>query len=1079
MNKSIEDLKFFIKEMFQFNENDLDFGIYKIYNLKRKYIESFIEGESENDLIPTIDRILEEVSFERQRIDASELKRFLQELNRANLLDNPKENYSVIETFINTEQDESKRSKILDNLKGLISCEGVKNEIKEKIYNHILGFFQMYYSNGDFGYNDRSRDLYKVPYEADYNGSDTMFHWKHKGSLYIKSANSFNSIKFELNGKKIEYRLETNTDSKNEDISRNNNKDDQLKHYQFKGVEKVDDVYRVIFNFSNNSTSKIEIYRSICEKVFGNKDIDKYLTFISFKKDGTEEVKNVFADLKNDFDKIKNGQMKGLSSLRQNKKKVAGNVKKNFERGANLYDESNNRFLDKTLSDIYILDQKINSFYIGHDADYFIHENLNLFLINEKQSYIKNYILDDLESIYLGKLDNTTILIAKAFDRVSGRIIEFLSIIEDFQKDLFVRKKKVVESEYCITLDYISEDFYPEILDNKLQIEEWKKLFSIDVSSIESLKENPTMVLDTKFFRHIDGSNVFKDKILCRIDDLEEKCNGFLMNSENYQGIEVLQTKYKNSIEGIYIDPPYNTDASSIIYKNNFKHSSWLSLLENRLLKSKQLLNKKEGMICVAIDDEEVHRIRELLSDIFEKKVGIVVVRSNPAGRKTKGRFSPAHEYALFYGMSEKAIPGSLEGTEKKLARYPKEDEEGRFAWANFIRSGSEDLREDRPTMYYPIYVGQDDTIRIPKMETVKDNSPIVLEEPKSNEVAVYPILSNDNGKETHKRWQRGHERASEETKEYRIRRDEKNNISIDFKTRMDEDSLPVTWWDNTEYASANYGALEQKKLFGSKLFDFPKAKKLVVDSLHALSGNKDYGVYLDYFSGSGTTGHAILEMNKADNGTRKFFLIEMGEYFDSVTKPRIQKVIYSHDWNDGKPQSKDGCNKHIFKYQVLEQYEDVLDNLEVYEDSLPESLPIKYLYKPEQNSLDHNLNIYHPFSNRIKYGRSGIEGFVDLIETYNYIVGYFIKTIKTYTVRKKYYKVVETNSGVLVFWREILIDEDDSADIIELAEKYQGIHTIEVNAEFASLQLDKRNNLKVGDFEIQVKTIHKEIFNQ
>ena len=241
----------------------------------------------------------------------------------------------------------------------------------------------------------------------------------------------------------------------------------------------------------------------------------------------------------------------------------------------------------------------------------------------------------------------------------------------------------------------------------------------------------------------------------------------------------------------------------------------------------------------------------------------------------------------------------------------------------------------------------------------------------------------------------------------------------------------------------------------------------------------KSEGIVFDFFAGSGTTGQAIIEVNKEENLNRKFYLAEMGEYFDSVTKPRVQKVIFSNNWSKGKPQDNDGSSKHIFKYQVLEQYEDVLDNLQVYEGELPEGLPIKYLYKPEQNSLDHNLDIYHPFSNRIEYGRARTPGFVDLIETYNYLVGYFIKTIKPYNIKGKDYKVVETQNGVLVIWRDIVINEDDSAAIIKIAQQYQDIHTIEVNAEFATLTLDKSNNLKVNDQEIEVKIIHKEIFNQ
>lgn len=203
-----------------------------------------------------------------------------------------------------------------------------------------------------------------------------------------------------------------------------------------------------------------------------------------------------------------------------------------------------------------------------------------------------------------------------------------------------------------------------------------------------------------------------------------------------------------------------------------------------------------------------------------------------------------------------------------------------------------------------------------------------------------------------------------------------------------------------------------------------------------------------------------------------------MGEYFNTVTIPRAKKSVFAHKWTKNSF-SEQVFTKQIFKYQVLEQYEDVLDNLQVYEGDWPKDLPIKYLYKPEQNSLDHNLDIFHPFSNGIKYGRAGTVGFVDLIETYNYLVGYFIKTIKPYTIGGKHYKAVETPNGVLVIWRDIELHEDDSAAIIEIALQYKNIHTIEVNAEFATLQLDKNNHLQVGDMAISLKIIHKAIFNQ
>ena len=178
-------------------------------------------------------------------------------LNQQELLKDVKENYEQLSLFIKAHKDENEREELLEKLNSSIQDFNITDDIKDKIYNHILGYFEMYYSNGDFGYNNRSRNLYKVPYEADYDGNDTMFHWKHKGSLYIKTGNSFNAIKFKLKhlDKEFELRLETNEESI-EEVARNSNKETKLKHYKFNRFEEKDGVTRIIFNLSDSSTIK-------------------------------------------------------------------------------------------------------------------------------------------------------------------------------------------------------------------------------------------------------------------------------------------------------------------------------------------------------------------------------------------------------------------------------------------------------------------------------------------------------------------------------------------------------------------------------------------------------------------------------------------------------------------------------------------------------------------------------------------------------------------------------------------------------------------------------------------------------
>lgn len=1043
MSKSIDNLKYFLKEMFQFNENDLDFGIYKIYNLKRKHIESFIDGDGVNDLAPTIEAILKEVNLANQKTDSIELYNFLRGKNMEDLLNDPEANYEDIQLALNFEKDEDKKESLKQTLNNLSKSEGITDELKDKIYNHILGFFQMYYSNGDFGYNDRSRDLYKVPYEADYNGSDTMFHWKHKGSLYIKTGTSFNAIKFELNGKKIEYRLETNENSEEEGTSQNNNKDSQLKHYRLDRIEKVEDkatketVYQVIFNLSDASTSKVDIYKAIYKEIFKETDIDRYLEYTK-----ADKTKQVFVDLTKDFDKVQNGAIKGLSALRQKKLKIEKEVKNNFDRGVRLYDEETKEFTDATLKALYTLDQKLNSFYIGNDADYFIHENLNEFLTNEKNRYVKNYIFDDLESIYSGKLDNTTLLIAKAFDKVSTRIIEFLSAIEDFQKHLFTKKKKVVESEYCITVDNIDEKYYPEILANKTQLQEWGNLFSLEVKTIEDIKANPTLVLDTKCFKQPEGANPFKDKILSEIDDLDDKTNGLLINSENYQALELLQTKFKEKVKTIYIDPPYNTGGDGFAYKDNFRHSSWCSLMFNRLDLSYNFL-VPEGLLFTSLDDNEGFNIKSICDSVFKpENFKANFIWQSRKSKQNDIDVSLAHNYTICYAKNKTKHNIIGDFLNEDDFANPDNHKKGKWKSTPVTAPGLRDrtsyfkVKNPNNNIEYSCPEGRHWTFFEEDIQSLID------------EGYLYFGTEGNSAPNGRRFWE---------------------------EVKNDRSSVTTIW--NFLETTTN-GSKRLKNLLGHKRFSNPKPVGLIkYIGEKSLMNNE---IIIDFFAGSGTTGESIIIANKNEvSKNNKYMLVEMGSYFDALTKPRIQKVIYSDNWKNGKPIDNNGSLKHIFKYQVLEQYEDVLDNLQIYEGALPVKLPIKYLYKPEENSLDTTLNLFTPFSNTISYGQPTQQGFIDIVETYNYLQGYFLKSIKTYELNKKYYKVIETTNGVLVVWRDITINEDDSKQIIEIASKYANIHTIEINAEFATLNLDKSNHLKVEETDIELKIITKEVFNQ
>lgn len=200
-----------------------------------------------------------------------------------------------------------------------------------------------------------------------------------------------------------------------------------------------------------------------------------------------------------------------------------------------------------------------------------------------------------------------------------------------------------------------------------------------------------------------------------------------------------------------------------------------------------------------------------------------------------------------------------------------------------------------------------------------------------------------------------------------------------------------------------------------------------------------------------------------------------MWEYFDTVTKPRVQKVIYSSNWKEWKPLDNEWVSQ-IMKYQVLEQYEDILDKLEIDNDDFPVWLDLKYLYRKEEIKLNSTLDLRKPFQNNYVYWREKKNTEIDLIETYNYIKWYDIESIKTYEIEKKYYKVVKT-WNTLVIWRNIEVQENDIDNITKIVLKYSDIEEIEVNKEIYSLERDKFGRIKVWDKEIEVNIISEGLF--
>ncbi|MGH9697809.1 MAG: site-specific DNA-methyltransferase, partial [Bryobacteraceae bacterium] len=300
----------------------------------------------------------------------------------------------------------------------------------------------------------------------------------------------------------------------------------------------------------------------------------------------------------------------------------------------------------------------------------------------------------------------------KVIRRIAGKIIEFLAQLEDFQKKLWLKKKFVVETSYCIRLGVIPEEFYPEIAANDSQGEEWVQLCAINeiegdlmtraygVSlTPEFLSDHLTLAVDTRHF----GAD-FTARLLAALGELDEQSDGVLFHSENFQALTASSTRYRHAVDVVFADPPYNTGVDGFPYKDTYQHSSWLSMMENRLAWIKALMSDL-GLVFLTVDYVEVSRLRLLcdavlggsnfLADIaWEKRY----TRSNNAKR-----FYSLKDTVLCYRASERLDFIRESRSEKSKANYANPDKDPRGPWisSSYVNPAT---KEERPNLVYPIH---------------------------------------------------------------------------------------------------------------------------------------------------------------------------------------------------------------------------------------------------------------------------------------------------------------------------------------------------------------------------------------
>lgn len=813
--------------------------------------------------------------------------------------------------------------------------------IEADVYSALFSFFNRYYDEGDFISKRRYKEgIYAIPYE----GEEVKLYWANEDQFYIKTSENFRDYTFHADDITVHFRL---TDATTE---QDNNKEDDKSRRVFMLVDEVSDIKP----FSYDEKTKQLIVRFIYDipadkrKKYTEINAKRVIEYI------TSELKDISAKL--------------LRNVAKNKKDNEPLILKHLK-----------RYVAK------------NSF------DYFIHKDLNGFLSRELDFYIKNEILylDDIET---DQVERNQIFFAKicAIKKVARIIIDFLAQIENYQKKLWLKKKFVIDTNWCITLDLIDTSFYPEIAANKAQISDWINLFAIDELasseyansiSVDFLIENPYLVLDTRHF-----STEFKNRLVASIENLDDKTNGIMLNCENFQALNFLLNKYKAKTDVIYIDPPYNTDSVPILYKNGYKDSSWLCLMNDRIRLGKAFL-KNSGIQCTAIDDYENPNLNLLLKSIYGASPYTVVTKVKPSGRPIPNGFAISHDYGLFNKNNPTTPISRLTHSDEQLNRYRETDDKGHFFWEMLRKAGSHNTKEDRPTMFYPLYLNaQNGSLRIPKIHYNNLTEEFdILEETNTNEIVIYPI--RDDG--SYGCWYFGVENLRPRISELKAVRQPNGNYFVYYRRRPNDGVQPLTTWDESKNSATEHGTGLIKKMFGdNKVFSYPKSLYTVIDSLR-VSGIKANSLVLDYFAGSATTGHATITLNRKNGWHIKYILIEMGEYFDTVTKPRILKSIYADSWNNGKPSNRCTGVSQIVKYMRLESYEDTLNNIRLHSNRRVIPFGDEYLvrYMLNNESRESMMNLSHfqnPFDCKMHVTEKNEHHLrtIDIVETFNYLIG-------------------------------------------------------------------------------------------
>ncbi len=489
-----------LKEIFQIDRPELDFGIYRILNARADEINDYLD----NKLKAKIQSALADAG----NANKSELEHQLQ---------------LTIKAATDAGVDPADSPKVQELKKQLAAMASGANEHENAVFSHLLTFFSRYYDNGDFISKRRYKgNTYAIPY----SGEEVMLHWANKDQYYIKSGENFANYSFKLeDGRKVSFKLLA------ADTAKDNRKDNELD--------------RCFVLIEPHVRTKIDEEGDEYEQEYKPVEVVKTSSVVDGKLVETEELVIHF-----EYKAMKKGTKQDALVQSAISKILADKTVQQH-----WVDLAKRAPTEKNPSRTE-LERHLTTYTQRNTADYFIHKDLGGFLTNELDFYIKNEVmnLDNVQNAEVFANIEKQLRMIQCLRAVALELITFLAQIENFQKKLWTKKKFVVETNYIFTVDKLPEELYSIVIKNDAQWEQWKQLgFLSDFSGDreKTLKEKQGLIVDTSLF-----DSKFKEKFINNIADVDTNVSAYLYSGDNYQVLNLIKIKYNNKVDGVMV-PTY------------------------------------------------------------------------------------------------------------------------------------------------------------------------------------------------------------------------------------------------------------------------------------------------------------------------------------------------------------------------------------------------------------------------------------------------------------------------------------------------------------------------------------------